>query len=55
VLVGKASVSDRPVIVRFHDQEREPLTEPYREFTVAPVQMVEPQPQETKPLGETGV
>ena len=33
VLVGKASVSDRPVIVRFHDQTREPSHETVREFT----------------------
>jgi hypothetical protein len=32
VVVGKASVSDRPVIVRFHDQERNPATTALPEF-----------------------
>jgi hypothetical protein len=32
VLVGKASVSDRPLIVRFDDQKREPTNQSAREF-----------------------
>ena len=35
VLVGKASVSDRPVIVRFHDQDRDVTGEQIVEFQVA--------------------
>jgi len=33
VLVGKASVSDRPVILRCHDQQRNPVTTVPREIT----------------------
>lgn len=36
ILVGKASLSDRPVIVRFHDQDRV-LNDTFPEFTPQPV------------------
>jgi hypothetical protein len=40
VVVGKASVSDRPVIVRFNDQARNSATTPLPEFKAAQVPAV---------------
>lgn len=44
VLVGKASASDRPVIVRFHDQDRQPASNPLPIYTAPQLQQPPPDP-----------
>lgn len=49
VLVGKASVSDRPVIVRFHDQTRELAPNLPRDFSIPAAPVVVPAPAPARP------